>query len=111
MTPHGRLTPIGAALVVAAAFTLLRQMKAQRTADDYLASGLRQRVEALKSQFEREPTNSRNIANRTQVVWEWINAYSLTGWPMPVNATATVSNIVRSVTGQKRGGPPPRTQS
>ena len=68
MTRHGRLIPIGAALVIAAAFFLLRQTKAQRTTGDYLSPGLRQRVEALKSQSEREPTNSQNIANRTQVV-------------------------------------------
>ena len=107
MTRHGRLIPIGAALVVVAAFLLLRPTIAQLTPDDYLAPVLRRRVEALKSQSEREPTNSQNIANRTQVVWEWINAYSLTGGPMPVNATQTVSNIVRSVTDRKRGGPPP----
>ena len=107
MIRFGRLIPVGVALVVLTAFSLLRQTQAQRTTGHYLTPALRQHVEALKSQFEREPTNSENIANRTQVVWEWINAYSLTGGPMPVNATQTVSNIVRSVTDQKRGGPPP----
>ena len=55
--------------------------------EDYLAPELRTRVEALKADFARNPTTRENLAARSDVMYDWINAYSLTGNPTPVNAT------------------------
>ncbi len=53
--------------------------------DDYLTPELRARVEQLKLDRAAEPTTSANVYERVDILWEWANAYSLTGGPLPVN--------------------------
>ncbi|MCP5113024.1 MAG: DUF3604 domain-containing protein, partial [bacterium] len=55
--------------------------------DDYLSPALRQQVERLKASAAHQPTDLDNFAARVPVVWEWLNAYSLTGGQFEPNAT------------------------
>ncbi|MCY4059665.1 MAG: hypothetical protein OXG44_16880, partial [Gammaproteobacteria bacterium] len=61
-------------------------------AEDYLSPELRAKVEDLKAAVEAEPSTVATAGDRAQTLWEWLNAYSLTGRYVPVNAT--VSNIL-----------------
>ena len=63
-------------------------------AEDYLSPELRAKVENLKATVEAEPSTVATARERALTLWEWLNAYSLTGRYMPVNATATVSSIL-----------------
>jgi hypothetical protein len=53
------------------------------SADDYLSPELRGRVEQLKLDVAREATTAETLQARTTVLWEWANAYSLTGGVIP----------------------------
>ena len=61
-------------------------------AEDYLSPELRARVEDLKAAVETDPSTAATARDRAQTLWEWLNAYSLTGRYVPVNAT--VSSIL-----------------
>ncbi|MYE13880.1 MAG: hypothetical protein F4X99_19935 [Gammaproteobacteria bacterium] len=54
--------------------------------EDYLSPELRARVEALKAAVAAEPTGPATREARMHVLWDWMNAYSLTGRTLPVNA-------------------------
>ena len=54
--------------------------------EDYLSPELRARVEALKAAVAAEPTGPATREARMHVLWDWMNAYSLTGGTLPVNA-------------------------
>ena len=71
-------------------------------APDYLAPDIRATVEALKADLRRVPTNDLNVGNRARVLWQWINAYSLTGRYVPVNATQAVSTTLAYPTARTR---------
>jgi hypothetical protein len=60
-------------------------------APDYLPPELRSQVEQLKGDFDREPTTADNLEWRRRVVWSWINAYSLTGGPVPTSAPGVIA--------------------
>jgi hypothetical protein len=64
--------------------------------DDYLSPELRARVEQLKTEVAAEPSTPDNVFERGEVLWQWANAYSLTGRPLPVNLTMYLA-ILRSV--------------
>ena len=74
---------------------------------DYLPSELRELVEALKSDAAEQATTPENLQARLDVLWPWINAYSLTGGPMPVNATLQVATAYRSVESMRLNGATP----
>ncbi len=98
----------GIALFIIAAFAWIAVTPAQRAnGDDYMSTQLRAEVEALKSDLRSGPTTPRNFEVRMRTLWKWINAYSLTGGPVPVNATSTIGACVLAVTEWKRGGKPP----
>ena len=61
---------------------------------DYLSPELRAEVEELKTSIGQEPSTAATARDRAETLWTWLNAYSLTGRYMPVNATATVSSIL-----------------
>ncbi len=63
-------------------------------AEDYLDPELRTRVEALKADVASTPSNRANAGERARTLWRWINAYSLSGRYVPVNATAVVSGVL-----------------
>ncbi|MCL4402087.1 MAG: DUF3604 domain-containing protein, partial [Acidobacteria bacterium] len=60
---------------------------------DYLSPKLRAAVNKLKAEAAAQPTTGRNLLERGSTLWEWINAYSLTGGPVPVNATQIFSSV------------------
>ena len=79
---------LGATAIAALAagyFLISRRATAQN--QDYLTPALRAQVEQLKRDAESQPTNAQNVAQRGLILWQWINAYALTGGPVPVNAT------------------------
>ncbi len=71
---------------------------------DYLPADLRSQVESLKADSAGQPTTAGNLEGRLDVLWPWINAYSLTGGPMPVNATLQVATAYRAVESMRLEG-------
>ncbi len=77
---------------LAAACTALALCAAAQ--DDYLDSELRARVEALKSAVAAESTGPGTREERVRVLWDWMNAYSLTGGTLPVNAVFVAMSVL-----------------
>ena len=65
-----------------------------RSVGDYLRPELRARVEGLKAEVARAPTSPATAEQRARVLWEWLNAYSLTGGDTNVNMPSTVAVIL-----------------
>lgn len=63
------------------------------TTDDYLSGELRGQVEALKAAVKQAPTDQSTAAERSNIVFDWINAYALDGRTVPVEATSVVAQI------------------
>jgi hypothetical protein len=57
---------------------------------DYLGPVLRNNVEQLKLDVKTSPTDSTNVENRSQIMWDWVNAFALNGGYVPVNLTADI---------------------
>ena len=74
---------------------------------DYLAPALRAEVTALKQEAVGQPTTAANLKGRLDTLWAWINAYSLTGRPVPVNATLQIASAYRSLEDLRLSGAPP----
>lgn len=70
---------------------------------DYLSAGLRGRVAEIKREFSREPIGADNVGRRSRVLWDWINAYSLTGGPVPAQSLMTSSNVEQLLQGRAQG--------
>jgi hypothetical protein len=60
---------------------------------EYLTPELRAEVEALETAVAAEPSTPETVLERAHVLWRWVNAYSLTGGPVPVNLTLDLSVI------------------
>ena len=63
-------------------------------APDYLTPDLRARVETLKADVERTPSNRANARARARTLLDWVNAYALAGRYVPVNATSVASGVL-----------------
>ena len=63
------------------------------TEGDYLSAQLRARVEQLKKEAVTTPTSAENLQSRTDIFWDWANAYTLTGGPIPANLPLFVVSI------------------
>ena len=50
---------------------------------DYMSAQLRAQVNRLKVDVSREPTTRVTMAERAEVLWQWANAYALTGGVIP----------------------------
>ena len=74
---------------------------------DYLEASLRARVDSLKQEAGTQPTSAANLEGRLDTLWPWINAYALTGGPMPVNATLQIATAYRSVEQRRLEGAEP----
>ena len=75
--------------------------------NDYLTDELRANVEALKKDAAKSPTTEANLEARLDTLWPWINAYSLTGGPVPVNATLDVAVAYRALESARLDGARP----
>ncbi|XOV87805.1 MAG: DUF3604 domain-containing protein [Pseudomonadota bacterium] len=62
-------------------------------ADDYMTAELRDRVERLKRDLADTPTNPENQRDRANILFDWVNAWAMTGKVVPVNVTAVVSSV------------------
>jgi hypothetical protein len=62
--------------------------------DDYLTAELRSAVEQVKRDVRVTPTSERNIESRASLVYEWVNAYALSGGYVPVEATSLLARIL-----------------
>lgn len=80
-----------------AALTLCLAIGWQGTAaaanGDYLSPDLRARVEKLKADVAYLPTDEHNMAERARMLWQWANAWALSGGELPVNLTQTVAAV------------------
>ena len=74
---------------------------------DYLAPALRDEVAALKQDAVQRPTTAANLEGRLNTLWAWVNAYSLTGGAVPVNATLQIASAYRSLEAMRLSGTPP----
>ena len=73
--------------LVAFVLTVLLATGAAAQRADYLDADLRARVEQLKAEVAARPTDASTVRERTDVLWDWLNAFSMTGGYMPVNLT------------------------
>ncbi len=90
-----------------AALATLATVPARAQMAPYLAAELRDRVDALQRDAESTETSAANLGERLDTLWPWINAYSLTGGPMPVNATLQVATAYRAIEALRLDGTPP----
>ena len=74
-------------LVIALSVATAPSHAAPASDHDYLTPELRARVESLKAGVQRTPTNADSRVQRARILWEWVNAYALTGKDIPVDAT------------------------
>ena len=65
--------------------------------DDYLSPDLRRRVEVLKDEARQHTTDVAVLRERLDTLWEWANAYSLTGGPFPDGFPQITANANRSL--------------
>jgi hypothetical protein len=84
----------------------LGMLIAQSSSGDYLPPELRAQVNQLKRDAETQATNAQNVADRGVLLWQWINAYSLTGGPLPVNATQDLGGAFVLEDAKQLGSPP-----
>ncbi len=104
-----RLAVVLAVIAALALFYLgfSRVIQAQSPrANDYLSPQLRQQVEQLKRDADSQPTNAQNAVQRGLLLWQWVNAYSLTGGPVPVNATQELAPAFVLNDARQQGTPP-----
>ena len=97
-----RLTALGVASAVAV--WVIGASIAQDPREDYLSVGLRERVEALKVEAHSSSSDTEVLADRLATLWEWANAYSLTGGPVPGGFPQQTANANRSLRRLPAGG-------
>ena len=83
---------------------LSAQVKSARD-DDYLLPDLRDRVEKLKIEAHETSFDVAVLSDRLATLWEWANAYSLTGGPVPGGFPQLASNANRGLRKLPSGGP------
>ena len=77
---------------------VLASCGSSETESDYLSPELRTRVERLKKEAATTPTSAENLQSRTDIFWDWANAFTLTGGPIPANLPQWVVSIRMSAT-------------
>ena len=71
---------------------------------DYLSPDLRSRVERLKVEAPQSATDIATLAARLDTLWQWANAYSLTGGPFPDGFPQLTANANRALRRLPQGG-------
>ena len=64
---------------------------------NYLSAALRAQVDSLQQTALQRPTDAANLKQRLDTLWPWVNAYALTGGPVPVNATLQIATAYRAL--------------
>jgi hypothetical protein len=100
------LALLGLVVALLAAWMLTAQESSRA---DYLNPALRQQVEELKREAAASPTTPDNVVRRGLVLFDWLNAYSLTGGPVPVNATQELAALYSLRDAAAQQTPPPGT--
>lgn len=74
---------------------------AEAITGDYLAADLRQKVQKLLGDVEQAPSNSENIGERVDILWQWANAMARRdkGLKFAPNLTLVVAQIKRFLSG------------
>lgn len=91
------IAPLAGLLITGLLFTAAQAQRGGGV--DYLSPEVRERVEQLKQDFRREKTTLDTLPERAEVMYEWINGYSMTGNPTPVNATLWLRVAATAVQG------------
>ena len=100
--------PLALGLAACLAFVIQPARAQASSGGDYMSAEARARVEALKADVERSPTNGSNLAARTPVLWRWINDHALAGGAVPGRATGILQSAFRELLEAKREGRQPR---
>ena len=97
---------IALALLAAALSTVLGGCASEtRAASDPLPRDLRQRVDRLRAEVDREPTAPANVAERAAVVWDWANKLALAGRRIPDGLPSDVGlAVIYTTEGRIAGG-------
>ncbi len=74
---------------------------------NYLSAALRAQVDSLQQTALQRPTDAANLKQRLDTLWPWVNAYALTGGPVPVNATLQIATAYRALEALRLEGTPP----
>lgn len=98
---HRGLVVVGALAVIWVSAAQVRSVRSQ----DYLSPELRARVEQLKAEAGIPSGNPSVLGARLSTLWEWANAYSLTGGPVPGAFPQLASNANRGLRRLPPGGP------
>ena len=107
--PKARHLAVFALCTGALLTAVFQTTRAQPTGQDgAMSAELRSQVEALKEDLQRSPTDGSNLAERTPVVWDWINAYALAGGAVPTSATGILQSAFRELVEAEREGREPR---
>ena len=103
-------SPPRVAILAPLALAFAVQGCATSDSDDYLAPELRERVEALKLEAPESTEDVALLSDRLDTLWQWSNAYSLTGGPIPDVFPQLLANANRSLRGLGGGAtiPVPR---
>ena len=92
------------------ALAFLAQGCATNDSGDYLTPELRQRVEALKLEAPESTEDVAILSDRLDTLWQWANAYSLTGGPVPDVFPQLLANANRSLRGLGGGATIPMSR-
>ena len=88
--------------LVCHALALVLALGASAQPADYLDAELRARVEQLKADLAEGPTNATNARERADALWDWANAWALSGRYLPVNLTTAAHRYAISTDGGMR---------
>ena len=72
--------------------------------EDYLQPDVRERVEKLKTDASENSADAAVLSARLATLWEWANAYSLTGGPVPGGFPQLAANANRGLRKLPDGG-------
>ncbi len=85
------IVPVG---FFAAASLMIPTRGVLAASSDYLPADLRSRVDQLKADLTRIPTDQTNARARAELTWQWLNAFALEGGYVPVNATQVIAYVL-----------------
>ena len=91
-------------ILLAVCLCLLSITTAAAATPDYLPPDLRERVEKLKVDVALSPTTPINASQRLTVLWDWANAFALSGRYVPVNLIAATRPNLPDPVGARAAG-------